>query len=329
MIVVKLLIMSHMVFTAHAFSRYQRFRSVDFSTALHGNKSKVSVETYSHEDWKLTYLYKAPAAGQENDPAIIFVHPVGAGISSWFWERVMNNFSDNPALYAPDLIGCGIEHGADAWIPEEKGMFFPLSWVQGIETLIQEQILSGNTPKECHIVVQGGLAVVGVLLAHRNPGIVSKLILSSPPPYNQLINSVPQSDLQRNYNILRSRFFGDAAFSVLETRWATRFFSDLFLFAGACDEDWLDKTKEGALKEARPPVQSFNAGLLEHRSFKSELKEIEQDTLIISGKSDQRQDQRESYKLEMKRCEHITMSGCNVLPWESYHEFVEILRTIK
>jgi pimeloyl-ACP methyl ester carboxylesterase len=326
MIIVKSLIIFHSVFITDAFTQYRRFRFADVSIAVYGEKSGLSVEKYEHEDWNLTYLYKAPSPGREDDAAIVFVHPVGAGISSWFWERVMNDFDDNPALYAPDLIGCGLEHGADAWIPEERGLFFPLSWVQGIETLIQEKLIWGDTQKQCHVVVQGGLAVVGVLLAHRNPEIVSKLILSSPPPYRQLINEIPQNDLKRNYNFLRSRVFGTIAFSLLETRWATQFFSNLFLFAEECDEEWLKKTKEAALKEARPPVQSFNAGLLQHRSFERELKDIEQETLIISGESDKRQFQRESYIAEMRKCKHIRMAGCNVLPWESYHEFVDILR---
>lgn len=325
MIIFKLLIISCIVLTTDAFAQYQRFRSADFSTAVNCEKSESSVQKYKHENWNLTYLYKSPTPGRENDTAIVFVHPVGIGLSSWFWERVMDDFDDNPALYAPDLIGCGLEHGADAWIPEEKGMFFPLSWVQGIETLIQEKVVSGDTRK-CNVVVQGGLAVVGMLLAHRNPGIISKLILSSPPPYSQLSNAVPQNDLKRNYNFLRSRLFGELAFSLLETRWATQFFSDLFLFADKCDEDWLEKTKDAALKEARPPVQSFNAGLLQHRSFESELKDIEQETLIISGESDKRQFQREPYVREMRKCKHIRMNGCNVLPWESYSEFVDMLR---
>jgi len=83
----------------------------------------------------------------------------------------MTEFTDCPAIYAPDLIGCGLAHGADAWDPETKGMFFPLSWVEGVETLINTVVMprvrlkgqpalgSGNKDYEkgCVVLVQGGL----------------------------------------------------------------------------------------------------------------------------------------------------------------------------
>lgn len=131
----------------------------------------ISVDSYKHKDWKLTYLFKEAAPGREHDCPIILVHPVGVGISSWFFTKLMTEFTDCPAIYAPDLIGCGLAHGADAWDPETKGMFFPLSWVEGVETLINTVVMprvrlkgqpalgSGNKDYEkgCVVLVQGGL----------------------------------------------------------------------------------------------------------------------------------------------------------------------------
>jgi len=118
----------------------------------------ISVDSYKHKDWKMTYLFKEAAPGRENDCPIILVHPVGVGISSWFYTKLMTEFTDCPAIYAPDLIGCGLAHGADAWDPESKGMFFPLSWVEGLETLINSVVMPDKDyEKGCVVLVQGGL----------------------------------------------------------------------------------------------------------------------------------------------------------------------------
>ena len=152
----------------------------DFGNPSEKDSPVLEVGRYKHKHWNLTYLYKQPAPGREKDPPIILVHPVGVGISSWFYKKLMLEYTDNPPLYAPDLIGCGLGHGADAWDPEKIGLFFPLSWVEGVESLINEVALprwtesqektvflfrnywdtnSATTSKKggCLVLVQGGL----------------------------------------------------------------------------------------------------------------------------------------------------------------------------
>jgi len=160
-------------------------------TISNSNPASISIENYTHKEWKLTYLYKKAAPGHEHEKPIILIHPIGVGISSWFWTKLMTAYgdhdNDNPAIYAPDLIGCGLEHGADAWIPEEKGLFFPLSWVEGVETLMETVVIPRYTqqsqlqfqlqshPKagtsfqngeggniDCTVVVQGGLVRITI-----------------------------------------------------------------------------------------------------------------------------------------------------------------------
>ena len=259
-------------------------------------------------------------------------------------------------MYAVDLIGCGLEHGGDNWDPQQEGLFFPLSWVEGVETLLQKIVLpeyydycesknepiwknilsksnSITSPKQdmngCTIVVQGGLASVGIMLASRNnpTSVVSKLILTSPPTYDDMITPVPQKELETNFNFLSSPLWGNLAFSVLESRPIIRLFSDLFLFSDKCDETWLDYTINGAsYKESRTPVQAFNAGLLSHRSFEEEMVSLDQDVLIVCGKGDKRTSDRMKYCTEMKDCQIEELNGCNVIPWENQRNFVKLMK---
>ena len=184
------------------------------------------------------------------------------------------------------------------------------------------------------MVAQGGLAPVGVVLAHRDAGnAVSHLILTSPPTWEDMMSSIPETELGRNYSFLRNPFWGSVAFSALESRRAVKLFSDLILFAGECDEEWLERTasQEATKVEARPPVMVFNAGMLRHRSYEEELRTLRQRALVLSGADDgKRKIGRERYSIEMINCVAETIEGKNVLPWESSQEVcVAISRFLK
>ena len=309
----------------------------------------ISIGMYEYEGWNCSYLFMPASPGYEKEPPIVLIHPVGVGISSWFWTRVMKEYcedkNNHPAIYAPDLIGCGLEHGASPWKPMEKGMFFPLSWVQGIETFLQTVVLPNTTKNPswisflnssssngCTVVVQGGLAPVGIQLAARNTkDVISNLVLTSPPIYKDMITAIPQKELEWNYNWLRNPIVGKFAFSVLESQPIIKFFSDLFLFQTKCDDDWLEFVKNGCIDEqSRTPIEAFNAGLLQHRSYGEELTQlIEQPTIIVQGESDKRQDDRTSYKQFMKQCDLKTIpNACNVIPWENPKEIVQLLQSL-
>jgi len=298
----------------------------------------VSIEEYQHKDFKLTYLYKKASPGREKDPPIILIHPVGIGLSSWFWKKLIDSYDNNPAIYAPDLIGCGIYHGADAWNPDKNGLFFPLSWVEGVETLLNTIVIprwkEGKLPffrdnsSGCLVVAQGGLAPVGLMLAKRNQ-CISDLMLTSPPTYNDITTAIPQPELTKNYNFLSSPILGRLAFTLLESRDVIQFFSDLFLFQDKCDEEWLDEAQKELCKEARPPVQAFNAGLLQHRSFEEELRDMAQPLWIVSGEGDKRVKDRQPYQSELgEKCKLISISGLNVLPYENPDDVVKLIQDI-
>ncbi|CAB9504445.1 expressed unknown protein [Seminavis robusta] len=304
------------------------------------SNSNVQLRTYTHDGWTLKYRYKPAAKGKENEPPLLLVHPVGIGMSSWYWDEFMTSWNDGGAVYAPDLIGCGIDNGSDAWNPQERGLFFPLSWVKGCETLLQQVIMQSNynnnnplssllpQKKTVTVVTQGGLAPVGVMLAARNPDTVSRLVMSSPPTWAEMTTPVPEAELEKNYNFLQSNL-GGVAFGALESEWAIRFFSNLFLFQGNADDTWMQEClQECRHVNARPPIQAFNAGLMQHRSYQEELTALSQPTTIVQGKGDNnRIPLRQEYETEMKDCSVVTLpEGLNVLPWESAGLFAKTVQ---
>ena len=179
--------------------------------------------------------------------------------------------------------------------------------------------------KKWTVMSQGGLAPVAVLMAARNPDIVDKLIMTSPPTWKDMTTSVHEKELSRNYNFLRNPFWGRLAFQLLESRGAIEFFSNQFLFSEKCDPEWLDRAESELGLESRPPVIAFNAGFCQHHSLGGELQDIRQSTLILAGNGDKRP--RLEYTKRMQDCRlEILPVGLNVLPWEAPTETVRSVK---
>jgi len=323
--------------------------------------SPTILKSYEYDGWKLTYRTIAEDETEtetsDDHHNVLLIHPIGIGLASWFWEPLLTTLRDKNKsngstptkserkttirAYAPNLIGCGISEGSDAWDPDQRGMFVPLGWVKGCEALMRQiddrdrerGEKTASSPQKWTVVTQGGLAPIGVLLAARNPESVSELVLASPPTWEDMTIAVPQEELERNYGFLRSPILGKLAFSILEMRGLVEFFSNQFLFTPGkgCDDAWLDNTEIEMCVEARPPVQNFSAGMCMHRGLGPELTETIQSeiptVLVIQGENDKRP--REDYEKILKNCRLVTVPGStNVIPWEQPEAFTDLLLDI-
>lgn len=267
--------------------------------------------TYTLNGLTLSYRKKAAAAGHESDPPLLLVHPVGIGLSSWFWDRFCDTWEGGD-VYAPDLVGCG---GSDT--PQGRPLSALEDWSAGCEELWRQHM----DQRPCVVVAQGGLAPLGVRLAHwcRQEMVVAGLVLTSPPTWGDMTTAVPPAELEWNLRALNTPP-GSAAVGLLENRGAIQLFSDLFLFEEKSDDAWLEAATAGCGAAVRPPVIAFNAGVLQARSYEAPLREMDTPTLVVSGRSDKREADRQEYAAEMRACELATLPGCNVLPWESPKE---------
>jgi len=289
------------------------------------NNDEDIIYKYEYDGWNLTYRYKEITNNNNNDaPSLFLIHPVGIGLSSWFWKRFLKewNASNNnccvSSIYAPDLIGCGIENGGTPWNPDDRGMFFPLTWARACEALMLEH--SSNN-KKFIVVTNGALARLGVSLTARNPSLVSRLVLCSPPSYQDMTSSVPQKDIEQNLFLLRA--VQSIVFPlVLDNQFFVRFFSNLFLFSEESDDEWLEEIQTADKESSRSAVIAFNAGVLEHRSYEEELEQtIQQPALVLIGKDDAKIKDIE-YEKSMKNCKVQRLNvGQNVLPYEAPIEF--------
>lgn len=271
--------------------------------------------SYTHSGFSCSYQHKAAAPGHESDPPLLLVHPVGIGLSSWFWTPFLDSWHGG-AVWAPDLIGCG---QSEAWIPAQKGLFVPLDWVRQVEALWACEIRRPTV-----LVTQGGLAPLGVMAASRDSWSGSRafcgLVLASPPVWGDLVEGLKEDEVSRNYRLLTSPL-GIPAYSILTTRPFVKFFSDLFLFASTeqqgCDERWLEECAREATPEARAAVLAFNAGLVGLQPLGERLRSLPQPVLVLEGDQDPRRSRRRGFTDEMADCRQLQIEQSkNVLPWE-------------
>ena len=309
--------------------------------------STWETRTFAIEESILTYRFKPASPECQNESPIFLIHPVGIGLSSWFYERLFEDSSPTPAMYALNLPGCGVSDGSFVW-PKDRSWDLPDDWVVPCETFIRKVVLQNqavaanpfsklisfpspvSSPRKASVTVlaQGGLAPIAVLLAHRNPSLVGNVVLTSPPTWKDMTTAVPSKEVEANYDFFTSSIRGGLAFFVLEQQWAIEFFSNLFLFQKPCDATWLTRTQQEACLDVRPPVQAFNSGLLMAQSYESELRTLTQPMLILQGVGDKaRHDQREAFVEQMKNCVIMTLEDSkNVLPWEVPGEVMAQIR---
>lgn len=139
-----------------------------------------------------------PAAGENrgnnNRTGVILIHPIGVGISKWFYNRLYQAFEDtnnasNPLyLITPDLLGSGSAvHSEDAAIP----LFNISDWSDQIAALM-------NTLEETYadidqwcLVTNGGCSPIALQIAQRSVD-AGDVISFQRPVTNVILSSVPR-----------------------------------------------------------------------------------------------------------------------------------------
>ncbi|KAJ8602933.1 hypothetical protein CTAYLR_001507 [Chrysophaeum taylorii] len=286
----------------------------------------ITQRSYSYDGWKCSYRY---LDGAKDRKPLLLIHPVGIGLSSWFYEPLMEALHEEYGgeVFAPDLIGCG---ASEAWDPGKRGLFIPLDYARQCEELWRLEI-----GRPCVVVVQGGLAPVGVSLAARRndlwdgPRAVENLVLASPPSWDVLAGGSSKDAVARNYD-LWSGPLGKAGYKILRRRSFVRFFSNLFLFANKADERWIESCCDEAKQiEKQWPVFAFNAGIVNARGLYDDLVELKQRTLILEGIRDSRKSSRDAYLDFLQKCKrHVVDDALNVLPWEAPNETARLLAAL-
>ncbi|GMH98442.1 hypothetical protein TrST_g1829 [Triparma strigata] len=279
------------------------------------------VQFHTHAGRKMAYRYVAATTPTPAVANILCIHPVGIGISSWFFDKLNADLPSCNVL-SPDLRGCG---DSEAFVPEEDGMFFPLDWTRQVEELCKE--LSWGESLPVVILAQGGIAPVALQLGYRGKlENIQRIILTSPPTYETLTKPISADEYGLNYNILTFPGLKQIFTRILMNRGAIKFFSNLFLFSQSADEDFLSKAARDAEQLWRiNPVFAFNAGALITRSWEEEIESCGKLGLVIISGEKETEERRLGRDFGSNCTNVILEDGLNVIPWEQSRALASII----
>jgi len=129
-------------------------------------------------------------------PALVFVHGICAGASSYEWSKVYPEFANSQRVLAPDLIGFGESARPDASLTASD-------YARSLAEFIR-----GTCDGPAAVVASGLGAGLAVLLATQHPEVVRQLVLWMPAGFGQGgSRAVPLGKRLASLSPLIHRFF--------------------------------------------------------------------------------------------------------------------------
>ncbi len=261
---------------------------------------------------------------------LLLIHPVGVGLSSRFWERFRRSWQgrdESRPLLAPDLLGCGEA-------PMQKRALTAEDWAAPLE-----QQLRARDDGPVVLVSQGASLPIALALIERAPDLVSRLVAISPPGWRVLSEPFPLQRARQFWGLLFSGPIGGLFYRYARRRAFLRSFSEKNLFAvpDSVDEEWLSTLEQGSAPMAsRWAVFSFLAGFW-RRNWEPQLCSLSIPVLVVFGRDatgigrsrrwDDADERIATFKSKLPRAEIRTISGRNVLPFESAEACVEAVQS--
>lgn len=281
---------------------------------------------YTWNSYTCAYDRIAPA-GEASGPPLLLIHPIGVGLSRWFWERFIAAWhpsGQQNVIYNPDLLGCG-----DSDLP--RIAYRPEDWGRQLQHFVTEVI-----QEPVIIVSQGALFPVGLSCAQLFPERVKAIALSGSPAWRLMTTPTQPSQQKLAWNLFDTPL-GFAFYQYARRRNFLASFSERQLFGNPADIDdhWLDRLQVTSKKAAsRHAVFSFLSGFW-RQDYQHAIESLHCPTLVLFGKKassvtkgyvESAEQRLAAYLDHLSNGQGCQISGRNVLPYESTDEFVNVVR---
>lgn len=169
-------------------------------------------------DWKQGRVFYKTAGQQNHGLPLLFVHGVGAGVSSFMWRKNFDDLASNFRVYALDLLGFGLSD-KPATAAYSADLFVEL-----IADFIRE--VSGAPVNIVGSSVGGAYAI---RVADEHPELVNAMILIAPTGADKL-SQRPGMAGAAFYGLLQSPVLGTSFYNVMASERSIRDYARRYLF---------------------------------------------------------------------------------------------------
>lgn len=292
-------------------------------------------------NWKEHRCAFEQTAG-DGEVALLLIHPIGVGLSSEYWIPFVQQWQAssevaNP-IYNLDLLGCG-----QSDMPQQA--LVPQDWAEQVAYFIEK-----IATKPVVLVVQGALLPVAVELMTTTVAAkkVAGMVLSGPPAWRLMTTPTETWKQALAWQFFTSPL-GNLFYRYARREKFLRSFSERQLFEQPKDVDqhWLAMLCKGARNmNSRYAVFSFLAGFW-RQDYATKIAQIQQPVLIVMGENASTIDRKTAKQVEHQvesatieqasrkrlqdyldhfpRAQGMSISGRNVMPYESTDEFVRAI----
>jgi pimeloyl-ACP methyl ester carboxylesterase len=246
----------------------QRKASEPDDTALAGEPRFFS--------WKHGRIFYKELGLQNSGVPIVFVHGIGAGISSFMWRKNFNALSEKFRVYALDLLGFGFSDKPAA-VPYSADLYVEL-----ISDFIRE--VAGGP---ANVVASSLGAAYVVCVADEHPELVNALILNAPAGYDTM-NTRPGMSGAAFYGLLQSPVLGTSFYNVMASERSIRDYARRTLFYDyrrVTDRLVSNLYATSHQAGAQHAVAAFLAGYL-NVDMRAAFSRLNQRVILVWGKQD-------------------------------------------
>lgn len=168
--------------------------------------------------WKHGRIFYKELGLHQSGLPIVFVHGIGAGVSSFMWRKNFDPLSENFSVYALDLLGFGFSD------KPAGASYSPDLYIELISDFIRE-VAGGRV----NVVASSLAASYAVRVADEHPELVNAMILNAPAGYDTL-NARPGMAGAAFYGLLQSPVLGTSFYNVMASERSIRDYARRTLF---------------------------------------------------------------------------------------------------
>lgn len=227
-------------------------------------------------DWKYGRIFYKTAGHDISGPPLVFIHGIGAGLSSFIWRKNFEDLSRDFRVYAIDLMGFG---------SSDKPAAAPYSadlYVELVTDFIREV-----TGYPANIVASSLGASYAIRVADEHPELIRSMVLNAPTGADKQ-NTRPGMAGAAFYGLLQSPVLGTSFYNVMASERSIRDYAVKHLFYDyrrATNRLVANLYATSHQPGAQHAIAAFLAGYL-NTDPRAAFSRLNQPVLLVWGKQD-------------------------------------------